>query len=494
MARPTGTITKSTVEAAFRAASAGESWSYPDPECPGLELRIRGGRVAWSFRGRLAGKQKRWTLGDHQLEPKAARIRAGEVRALLARGADPAPKITEWRTGVAPEQQVIVVAPPPSWEWNHAIDRFLKHMAGIARAATVRDYRKTLKNTPELQGFAGRRVADLRREEFEAAVEQVRMRGTKTHFKKVLVVCKRFTGWLGAGARRDQTGVQPNLLYGIKPEPAMRVEGRRRQNTGVPPARAIGRALIIARSGVLRPRPSLAIQAVIGTVQRRHTVVMMHSDEIRPLPGIGHNHAFNWFIPPAARKTADKIQSELPHQIPLVGWVAEVVDALERLRPAEDGGWYFPSRGDAEQPHMNESVLNHNIAALPGVGGVLSPHGLRRAFTSFGTENGWFTKNESKMILDHLEGEADDVTSGYYNLDPRIKKKAEMMIAWTRWCDEQAEAALAADPLLRDLDWLREQVYRNRYGDGEFEKKLAKARKNRHPLWDDCEDKKRVTE
>jgi hypothetical protein len=49
---------------------------------------------------------------------------------------------------------------------------------------------------------------------------------------------------------------------------------------------------------------------------------------------------------------------------------------------------------------------------MPGVHGALSPHALRRAFGTYGSKFGKFAKDESKMVLDHLEGVGDDVTRG----------------------------------------------------------------------------------
>jgi hypothetical protein len=164
-------------------------------------------------------------------------------------------------------------------------------------------------------------------------------------------------------------------------------------NKGIPEARPIGRALAIARAGVLGALPSLGIQMVLGTVSRRRGVVGMKSEDWKPhqiSPKI-----YVWFQPPAFRKTADKIQSSAAHQVPLVGWVSDVVDRLERLRPHDDtAGWLFPvarprhAGKPPKTPHMNVGTLNHNLDAMPGVYGVLSPHRLRVAFGSYGKRFG----------------------------------------------------------------------------------------------------------
>jgi hypothetical protein len=82
---------------------------------------------------------------------------------------------------------------------------------------------------------------------------------------------------------------------------------------------------------------------------------------------------------------------------------------------------------------------------MPSVAGVLSPHAFRRAFGSYGSMVGGFTKGQAAMILDHLEGEGDNVTRGHYDLDPRIEEKRALMVWWTGWLDEPAAAAIAAE-------------------------------------------------
>ena len=278
MTKPTNDsrITSATVEAAKRDADAGLDWQHPDPECKGLALRVRGRGVSWTFRGpRLAGQNRRWTLGDHRVSPKEARQRAWAVRGRLQQGLDPTSLVTALVTGVDEQQQLdLRIETQPSWEWSDAIDRFLVDIIGTTRQATRDDYRGTLKNTPELRQFKGRQVCDIVREEIAEAVEKVRKRGVKTHHKKVLITCRRFFNWLGADARRRETSVPANFLLGAKAGAAERnVPGRRVVNKGIPDARAIGRALAIARAGVLGALPSLGIQMVLGTVSRRRGVV-----------------------------------------------------------------------------------------------------------------------------------------------------------------------------------------------------------------------------
>jgi integrase len=471
---------------------------------------VKGRSVTWSFRGpRLGGKNRRWTVGDHSVAPPEARQRAWQVRTRISQGLDPKALLTELLTGLKQLDQLdIRVAERPSWKWEDAIARYSAWVDENKRRATTRDYIPTLLNTPELAICRGRLVCDIVREEIEEAVEKVRLRGVKTHHRKVLVVCRRFFNWLAEGPRRRETSVPVNFLLGAKAGDPLRNVLRRVVNKGIPDVLPIGRALAIARSGVLGELPSAAIELLIGTAQRRRAIVGVRNDDIDFSRGL--SGGLIWFQPPYFRKTADRLQSSAAHQVPVVGFAVHVIMRLERrlasshayidspLREAEAKSagrelepwdWYFPvarerRRGIANvQPYMSESTLNHNIAAMPGVKGALSPHALRRAFGSYGTLVGGFADGEAKLILDHLEGVGDDVTRGHYDLDPRIKRKHELMVWWTSWLEEQCAAAIAADPILSDPEALREACYRTRYGEELWQRKLAKTRNTGAPLW-----------
>ena len=268
---PDTRITHATVEAAMRDARNGIEWEHRDPECTGLILRARGGAVSWNFRGpRSGGKHQRWMLGAHTVSPRDARQRAWAVRTYIQRGIDPTTMLTELVTGATPAEQLdLRVTNKPSWKWEKAIARFLAGIADNAREATIGDYRATLQNTPQLAKFRGRWVCDILREEIEEVVEEIRLRGVKTHHKKVLVVTRRFFNWMAEGARRRETSVAVNFLHAAKAGAPMRdVEGRRVVNKGIPDALPIGRALAIARSDVLGALPSLGI--IPSTRRRRN--------------------------------------------------------------------------------------------------------------------------------------------------------------------------------------------------------------------------------
>jgi hypothetical protein len=177
----------------------------------------------------------------------------------------------------------------------------------------------------------------------------------------------------------------------------------------------------------------------------------------------------------------------------VVGWCNDVLRRLDRLSdfvpPSGDiNGWLFPmvrpdsASDDNENGHAEISILNRALEAMPGVD--FAPHGVRYGFGTHGEDCLGFAKSEVKVVLDHMEGtDCDDVTGQFYSSDPAISRKRAMMQAWTTWLDEQAAAAIAADPLLLDREYLVEQIFINRYGEAALARRIAHRQKHGQPLW-----------
>ena len=63
-----------------------------------------------------------------------------------------------------------------------------------------------------------------------------------------------------------------------------------------------------------------------------------------------------------------------------------------------------------------------------------------------------------------------------------------MMTAWVNFLDRCAAAAIAADPLLLDLQHLQEAVFMKKYcreNDDRLKRRIAYCEKRRIPLWGD---------
>jgi hypothetical protein len=311
------------------------------------------------------------------------------------------------------------------------------------------------------------------------------------HLKSVLSSMWTF---LGDDSRRRETSVPANLLLRLKPpeqplvlrgDPAtLDVMGLFKDDTedprrDVPTPLTMGRALAITRSGGMKQTAARSVQLLAGSLQRRRAVIGGHRADFHTMGEWSNKSAdIVWAIPPYMRKRSNKRRAHLNHDVVLVGWVAETVHQLDC---SADLGYYFPVRptggGRPKNPHADPGFINHALQYMPGVD--MSCHSWRRGFASHGQREIGFSLADIKLILDHSEGApSGDVTAGNYALDPMIAKKREIMVKWLGWLEVQVEAAIAADPSLLDAEAVGEAIFRARYGDERWEKRVARTIKH----------------
>lgn len=119
-----------------------------------------------------------------------------------------------------------------------------------------------------------------------------------------------------------------------------------------------------------------------------------------------------WNMPPFYRKTGRTRGASIPHRLPLTGSAAELVNLIQQeeglSRPySENELWLFPARYPKfkvvkrKSSTLDPGVLNHNLLAFPKV--EISPHGIRRAFLTYGKKHLGFTRDDAKLVLDHNE-------------------------------------------------------------------------------------------
>jgi len=64
-----------------------------------------------------------------------------------------------------------------------------------------------------------------------------------------------------------------------------------------------------------------------------------------------------------------------------------------------------------------------------------SPHNIRLAFGTYLSQRG-VSLAARKLILDHAEGRAGDVTEVHYNSDPKFKPKQQVIKEWNAFLEE----------------------------------------------------------
>ncbi|MDA9411894.1 integrase arm-type DNA-binding domain-containing protein [Bradyrhizobium sp. CCBAU 45384] len=485
-------ITQKTITKAFSDQNKGISRDITDGRVAGLELRVRPRSVRWSMRTALHGKRTRYDLGPAVegsddvggLSVDGARSLANQVATMCRKGHNPATFLSALASGVSMETQLRVEAARPkvSWSWEKAKLEFLADVKRARRPDTHRDYKGKLQ-AAELDLFAGRFVNTITRNEMAAAIAAVHRRQKEVMAEGMVRVIRRMWNWLAEAARQDQTSVAEGVMTGLKapdrtrkekgeptkvPQPATKLapDDPAAWIGDAPPAIEIGRVLAVARLGCLPPRIGLGLELLIGTAQRRRTIVGINSENF-------HDQSDGevlWSIPPYFRKSGTA-RGERCHAVPCVGFAATAAKRLEQLANADDTNWLFPagtsSRTDVG--HAESGLFNDWLAAIPGV--TWSPHDVRYAFATYGERDLGFKPGEAGVILDHLEGtEPDNVTSQFYSSDPQMRRKREMSYAWTAWCVRWTKEAIKRDKSLRDAEPMYRAIRNERY---KFKKKKA---------------------
>jgi integrase len=171
------------------------------------------------------------------------------------------------------------------------------------------------------------------------------------------------------------------------------------------------------------------------TCQRRSVVVAARRQDFIPSGTDGGLWMIEGFL----------MKSNRPHAVPLPPLAWDVVQEALAVAP-ERQPLLFPqmrlrrSSDQGDQP-MSANLLND---LLKQISSPVTTHDFRRAFATHGEELLGFTRTESKIILDHAEGQGGDVTGLHYALHDRRHVKWTIM---ERWCRFLAECIDKAAPI-----------------------------------------------
>jgi hypothetical protein len=508
-------ITSTTVTNAIADAKKGvKPFAINDATVPGLQLRVWQAHAAFSFRCRHHGKLRRFHLGtaiagshdsDAGICLDTARNWSRKIKLLChpkAVPTDPNKHIAAWRAGTTLERLEKSLPPPevkqpPSISWEEAKASYLAEVERKNAESTHRDYAIKL-NTAELHRFNGKLVSQITIETMSEAIADIHKRGKESMAEGTGRVVSAMWTYLANPVMRGRTNAKRNEMNGLKAPDRSRSHATDTSDPNdeasdgkLPTELDLGRTLVIARSGVFPPHPSLALQLCLGTVQRRRAILSAHSSRFKSYSEIDEEA---WYVPPWSRKSGADKRS---HLVPCVGFVADVVRQLDQLMVVTPG-YFFPPmqiKKDAKRPqrHVGINLLNTYLSVLPDTD--LAPHDPRYAFATYGRRDLGFQaqestgKREAGLILDHSEAKSgDDVTAAFYDRDSSIQRKREMMHAWVGWLEMWATKAIEADPRLLDREYLCEAIYRKRYGDEQLERRKAQRAKRGIPLWGGLRD------
>ena len=358
-----------------------------------LEVSPSGGRW-WRFKYRLAGKEKRLSLGVYpEVSLKVARERLADARKQLNTGVDPAAARRAEKQAHGDSFESVarewLAKHSPRWSNGHrdlTIDRLEKNI---------------------FPWLGSRRVAEITPPELMTALRRIESRGAPEVARRVLQISGAIFRYAIATGR--STSDPAAALRGALPPPS------EKHHASIIDPKQIGALLraIDGYEGTFVTRCALRLAPLVfvrpGELRRGEW------EEI-DLEGA------EWRIP------AHKMKSRQVHIIPLS---FQAVAILEELQPLTGPGQYlFPSLRSRARS-MSENTINAALRRLGYTSEQMTGHGFRSTASTLLNEQGW---NRDAIERQLAHGERDAVR-GAYNRAEHLGERRKMMQAWSDYLD-----------------------------------------------------------
>lgn len=392
-------ITKRDIDALLKATGRPQ---ISDTQ-PGLVLRRRAGTACWYFRLQADGRDKLLPIGTvAELTADEARRVASDLMYDVGRGIVPDELYIAKKRHVL---QIDDVAPPePKSDkptFGQAQNLFLNYVQAERAPKTYVDYAAALRE-PLLKPLAQTPVERLTREDLAEVVDKISRSGRQRSAAKLAAILSSMWSWMTHDSNIRQFGVSRGILLRFKP---MERAGAKRE-LRTPDPEAV-RSLLRRRD----EQPGVVADAILllaHTAQRRLTVVKASRDQFYEEDG-----RLLWDIP------AESMKAGRRHVIPVPELLRPVIRRVE-------SGLLFPSSA-VDGVGLSEFTLTNALRSMK-VG--FTPHDIRRAFTEHVRSAG-FPRTDAKLILNHAEDRANDVTASHYDFHDDLDRKAAIMASWT---------------------------------------------------------------
>ena len=429
----------------------------------------------------LLGKAHRWDLGDATLhEVDWYRSLARQAREYCKKGHDPEALLRETINPVPQDAGVQATHDLDAITWRQAADDYLTEIKRTRRIKTYDGYKSIILRTPEFGPLLDKPIGEIPAHEIISAIDRIATeRKRYTAAEGALRTVKAYFSWLSNKRRQAKYGVSSGLLANVDPPErpiatfaTVKEAEDTRAKPSLPERAEIGRVLAFARNTAFDRYHSIAIEALVLTAQRRQTVVSMLEESIKP---IDHSQLSTdcdfaiegwaaWHIPPYFMKTGRTKASTQAHVVPLVSGLYEKLSDFRH--ETADSPYMFPAfrarrTGQAlKYGHVSPELLTGCLALMPT---TCTPHGIRRAFTSYMKQDLGYPTQLAALILDHVEGKnTKSTTDVHYDWTENLDIKMKMMRAWWGWCEEQYQLAIRRDPTLLNSTAWRLEIERRR--------------------------------
>jgi integrase len=318
-----------------------------DPACRGLELRITapssrnpaGGRT-WSLEVKVAGRQRRFTIGSYPAVTLGeARRKAGKLRAEVLEGRDPveemreARRIVRLRRGGAGDNSTV----------RTLLDSFERLAARTKGLRSWSDMRRLIENNFEV--VLDRAPADLTRADFRAVLDAAVARDAPISGKRAARYLGRVLSW---AVERELLATNP--ARGLKLDELTKAEKPRER---------------VLRDEELQKLWSVAIRAgVFGDLARFYLLTGLRQQEAAGL---------RWEDIDGAVALIGNTKTGQPHRLPLSRAALAIINA----QPRQHEMVFVKPTGAAASTATNWHRERHRLAKASGTADW-TWHDLRR--------------------------------------------------------------------------------------------------------------------
>jgi integrase len=356
------------------------------------------GARSWAVRYRFAGKPCKFTLGKYpELDLKAARAKAGEIKGSAERGKDPSAEKRASKVDTLPNDLIGDVA-----------GRFVSHhVRRKMKSNTAREVERLL-NKEIVEPWAGRRLSQIGKSDVHALLDRIVERGSP-------IVANRVLGWLRLlcswAVERDIIATSP--CDRIKPPAAETARDRVLSDDEL---KAVWKA-----ADALEPPYGAFVKLLILTGARRTEIAEMRWTEI---------DARMWTLPKERAKNARQ------HAVPLSDSVVEILKALPRIA-GSDLIFTLNGRNRITAFSLTKQRLDETMPCIPH----WTLHDLRRTFAS-GCARLGVAVHVVEAALNHRSGAIKGVAAVYNRYDYATEKRAALDV-WSRYVETLVTGAAA---------------------------------------------------
>lgn len=362
-----------------------------------LEVAPSGGRW-WRFKYRLAGKERRVSLGVYpDVGLKEARERLEQARKLVASGIDPSEQRKAAKIALATCSDATFEAVgrewfklnEPKWARNHSS----KIIERLER---------------DIFPWIGRRpVGELTASELLAVLRRIEARGAIDTAHRALQDCGRILRYANATAR-----AQHNVALNLRGALAPKIDKHLASVKDPAEVGALMRAIAAYRG-------SFVTQCAL----RLAALTFVRPGELRAAEWCEINlEAAEWRIPAARMKK---------RQLHIVPLSTPALAVLRELQPLTGGGKYvFPSERTPQRP-MSENTVNAALRRMGYTKEEMTGHGFRSMASTLLNEQGW---NRDAIERQLAHSERDEVRAAY-NYAEFLPERRKMVQAWAEYLE-----------------------------------------------------------